>query len=151
MFWVTVWFAYRYENGKEIRPSRSRPLEDWIHSRFLTQHKLAFLLLRDRHPTLPFETIDIEWIWLLASFLYNGFKSGYDYQHDLAAYNKKRGSPHQGLPPNEPFSGMINCSMMIQLCGQLSGGFSDPAIPVILRTRVRARSSAPASSTYRMS
>lgn len=99
MLWVTVWFAYRYENGQEIRPSTSTrpPLDHWLtNSQVLQGLKLGFLTQPDGRPTLPFQSLYSTWIKLLALLFRDGIGALDNYLDEL---NNFRQAAHQGPKP----------------------------------------------------
>ena len=76
MFWVTVWFTYRYENGRELQPQSPRPLDHWFASgRVLDKMKLGFLTRPGGRPTPPFLDLYLTWIEPLASLFHDGISA----------------------------------------------------------------------------
>jgi Fungal protein kinase len=62
MFWVLVWFTFRYQGGDEILPIESRPLEEWFTDDKLHRSKRSFFNKMEGAPTRPFSSLRKLWI-----------------------------------------------------------------------------------------
>ena len=97
MFWVTVWFTFRYENGRELQPRSPRPLDDWFASgRVLEKIKLGFLVQPGGGPTPPFQNLHDTWIDPLASLFLDGIRALDKYLGGVKEYQQ---APYLGSKP----------------------------------------------------
>lgn len=66
LFWVVIWFIYRYENGGEYEPgpTESKTFDDWLDTSDLESKKASFLLGEGggRKPRLVWQPAWATWV-----------------------------------------------------------------------------------------
>jgi Fungal protein kinase len=62
MHWVVVWFTFQYADGNKVLTTL-RPLEKWVTSSDLNGVKNSFLHSIEGHPTPPFSSLFLSWIF----------------------------------------------------------------------------------------
>jgi hypothetical protein len=89
MLWMTVWFTYRYEGGKEICLSPPSLLDDWFtNGRRLRSFEFAFLSMLEGNPTLLFQNLYRTWIRPLALLFHDGAVALANYVGGMGASRK---------------------------------------------------------------